>query len=38
MEVLGDKADATYDRGILLITLPKAEYARPKVIEVHTTK
>lgn len=36
MEVLGDKAQATYDRGILLVTLPKAEYAKPTMIEVHT--
>lgn len=37
MEVVGDRAEATYDRGILLVTLPKAEYAKPKVIEVHTS-
>ena len=37
-EVLGDQAKATYERGILLVTLPKAEYAKPKVIEVHTSK
>jgi HSP20 family protein len=35
MEVLGDKAEATYDRGILLVTLPKAEHAKPTMIEVH---
>lgn len=38
MEVLGDEAKATYERGILLVTLPKAEYAKPKVIEVHTSE
>jgi HSP20 family protein len=38
VEVLGDKAVANYEYGVLSITLPKLEYAKPKKIEVHTTK
>lgn len=37
-EVESEKAEATYENGVLFITLPKVEYAKPKVIEVHTTK
>jgi HSP20 family protein len=37
-EVVGDKAEATYDLGILTITLPKLEYAIPKPIKVHANK
>ena len=32
--VVGDKADATFDKGILKITMPKAEEAKPKSIKV----
>lgn len=32
--VLSDKIDAVYNNGVLSITLPKAENARPKEIEV----
>jgi len=38
VEVVGDKADAVYEYGILTIKMPKLESARPKMIEVHTTK
>jgi HSP20 family protein len=38
IEVAGDKAVANYEYGVLSITLPKLEYAKPKKIEVHTTK
>lgn len=34
MGVQGDKADASYDKGILKITLPKAEAAKPKKIAI----
>lgn len=37
-EVESDRADASYEDGILVITLPKVEYAKPKVIAVHTHK
>lgn len=37
MEVTGEKAKATYDLGILTITLPKTEYAKAKVISVDVT-
>jgi HSP20 family protein len=37
MEVVGDKAEAHYDKGILTITLPKVEYAKAKAIKVHAT-
>jgi len=33
-----DKAEATFEHGVLTITLPKAEAARPKVIKVETKK
>ena len=32
--VEGDKIEATYDRGVLTITVPKAEAARPRKIEI----
>jgi HSP20 family protein len=38
MEVVGEKALATYEYGILNITLPKVEYALPKEIKVTGTK
>jgi len=34
--VEADKADASYHDGILTITLPKAEAAKPRQIKVHT--
>jgi len=36
--VENDKVEATFDSGVLTITLPKAEAARPKVIKVEATK
>jgi HSP20 family protein len=36
-EVDGEKSEARYVNGVLTITLPKAENARPKVIKVATT-
>jgi len=38
LEVVGEKAEATYDLGILTITLPKLEQAIPKPIKVHAYK
>ena len=35
-EVDGDKADAEFKDGILTVTLPKAEQARPKQIKIKT--
>ena len=37
-DVEGDKVQATYEHGILSITLPKAEHARPKSIQVSVKK
>ncbi len=34
-EVEAEKVDATYKDGVLRITIPKSETARPKTIEVH---
>ena len=34
MQVRGDKIDAGYKNGVLTITLPKAEEAKPKQIQV----
>jgi HSP20 family protein len=34
MGVVGDKAEANYEKGILKITLPKAEEAKPKKIAI----
>jgi len=36
--VEADKVEATFENGVLTITLPKAEAARPKVIKVETRK
>ena len=36
--VEGDKADASYDKGILKITIPKAEEAKPKSIKIKMKK
>ena len=38
IEVEGDSASATYENGILWLTLPKVEHARPKNIKVNVTK
>ncbi len=35
-EVQGDKAQATFDNGILTLTLPKAEHAKAKRIQVQS--
>jgi len=34
VEVEGDQTQATYESGILTVTLPKAEHVRPKTIKV----
>ncbi len=34
MSVIGDKADAVYEKGMLKITIPKAEEAKPKKIAI----
>jgi len=34
VEVERDQVEAKYDHGILVITLPKTEYAKPKSIKV----
>jgi len=36
MEVDGEKATASYHRGILTITMPKAEHAKPKTVKIQT--
>ena len=36
VEIDADKIEATYEHGMLLLTLPKAEAARPKAIKVQT--
>lgn len=36
--VNADRADAVFENGVLSLTLPKAEEARPKQIKVKTTK
>lgn len=36
--VEGDKIEATYDRGVLTITVPKAQAARPRKIEIRGTE
>jgi len=32
--VQGEKAEATFEQGLLTLTIPKAEEAKPKVIKV----
>jgi len=34
MDVQSDKAEATFDKGVLKVTIPKTEKARKKKIEV----
>jgi len=36
--VNADKVEATFENGVLMITLPKSEAARPKVIKVEAKK
>jgi HSP20 family protein len=36
--VQADGIEATFDRGLLTVTLPKVEEAKPKTIEVKVTK
>ena len=36
--VLGEKAEAVYENGMLKITIPKAPEAKPKTIKVKTSK
>jgi HSP20 family protein len=38
VEVQGDKTEATYEHGILALTLPKAEHLRPKSVKVNVAK
>lgn len=38
VEVASDSVEATYEHGILWLTLPKAEHVRPKTIKVSATK
>src|SRR5579859_958109 len=38
VEVDGDKVEASFEYGILSLTLPKAEHLRPKSIKVNATK
>ncbi len=37
-KVLGEKAEATYDKGVLTISIPKAPEARPKSIKIKPVK
>jgi len=38
VRVKSDKADADYDNGVLTLTLPKAEEAKPKAIKIKAHK
>lgn len=38
VQVDADKTEATYDHGILTLTLPKADHARPKSVKVTAAK
>lgn len=38
VQVEADKTEATYDHGILTLTLPKADHARPKSVKVTASK
>lgn len=33
-QVMGEKADATFDKGVLKVVIPKAEAVKPKTIKV----
>jgi HSP20 family protein len=35
-QIVGDKAKAEFENGVLTLTLPKAEEVKPKTIKVHT--
>lgn len=35
--VVGDKADATFEKGVLKVIIPKAEEAKPKQVKVKIT-
>jgi HSP20 family protein len=37
-KVKADAIEATYDKGVLTLTLPKAEEAKPKRIAIHATQ
>lgn len=37
-KVNGDKAEATYNQGVLTIRIPKAEEVKPKTIKINTKK
>jgi len=34
-QIVGDKAKAEFENGVLTLTLPKAEEVKPKTIKVH---
>lgn len=36
--VIGEEADANYDKGVLKITIPKAPEAKPKTIKIKANK
>ncbi|MBI3956936.1 MAG: Hsp20/alpha crystallin family protein [Candidatus Kerfeldbacteria bacterium] len=36
--VNGDKANATFEKGMLKVSIPKAEHVKPKTIKVNVTK
>lgn len=36
--LVGDKAEATFEHGVLTLTIPKSEEAKPKTIKVETRK
>jgi HSP20 family protein len=38
VEVQGDSTEATYEHGVLVLTLPKAEHLRPKSVKVNVAK
>ncbi|PIX91648.1 MAG: heat-shock protein Hsp20, partial [Candidatus Moranbacteria bacterium CG_4_10_14_3_um_filter_41_65] len=38
MAVKGDNTEAKYDKGVLIITMPKEESVKPKKIAVHVNE